>query len=240
MISAISDKTDLGTPHYKINSPQSWDILSFSTNISEDALPTLRFPNFSGVGNFTNFEVEEYPSSKFWTYLTADVLNRTGPETETESDPAKLYIRQEFEQMIKSAQFEQMVDEFESTLSRRLTEIVTLHNEDSIYQLRRVLEDLQGTLTSEVLGETLRTLGRINHPLTQGLRLSLLSKFLHHTDILVRDAAGIGLSLLGDKNAIGSLNAQINRETNSELRDDLIEVVSELRGLSDAFRSEEA
>jgi len=81
-----------------------------------------------------------------------------------------------------------------------------------------------------VIGEGLRVLGQLDEdPFTHNVRLQLLRKCLNHPLSVVRDAAGVGLTLLGDRRAIPSLENALRRETRPLCRQTLEKALAELQ-----------
>jgi hypothetical protein len=80
-----------------------------------------------------------------------------------------------------------------------------------------------------VIAEGLRELGRMTDPNTHEARMQFLRKCLTHPSPIVRDAAGLGLSLLGDKRAIPFLARAIKAENRQLCRMALESSLVELR-----------
>ena len=77
--------------------------------------------------------------------------------------------------------------------------------------------------------EALRCFGRIHHPATHNFRLWLLEKSLSSPSFLIRDAAGLGLTSMKDPHAVPFLEQAIRCEPYPELREDLRQVILELK-----------
>jgi hypothetical protein len=80
-----------------------------------------------------------------------------------------------------------------------------------------------------VLAEGLREFGRMIEPTTQDARMQLLRKCLTHPAPRIRDAAGLGLSLLGDKRAIPFLERAVKAERRPLCKMTLGKALVELR-----------
>jgi hypothetical protein len=80
-----------------------------------------------------------------------------------------------------------------------------------------------------VLAEGLREFGRMIEPTTQDARMQLLRKCLTHPAPRIRDAAGLGLSLLGDRRAIPFLERAVKAEKRPLCKMTLEKALGELR-----------
>jgi hypothetical protein len=95
----------------------------------------------------------------------------------------------------------------------------------------RIFEQLclgEGTRIT-VLVEGLRELGRMIDPNTVDARMQLLRKCLTHPSPIVRDAAGLGLSLMGDKRAVPFLERAVAAEKAPLCKLALLNSLDELR-----------
>ena len=88
---------------------------------------------------------------------------------------------------------------------------------------------LSRTVGNEAACETLVVLAQIHHPPTWELRRLLLERYLFHRSGLMRDAAGIGLSILDDPKSLTSLSLAVGREKNEVLRKDFEKIQAQLQ-----------
>lgn len=98
------------------------------------------------------------------------------------------------------------------------------------YVLLKVLStQLRDADSESILIESLRTLGSINHPATQKVRVSLIAHFLNHPSAIVRDASALALSFLDERGAIPYLKRAIERERLQSIRTDMQSIIDELQ-----------
>jgi hypothetical protein len=136
-------------------------------------------------------------------------------------------VRSQVRSLFAAAGEEVFHDGMESRFSRGVLSVVRDHGHGAIEAIREVIEEPGHS--HEAASEALRWLGEIQDPKTSNARLQLLEGGLRHPSARVRDAAGIGLSALGDPHGIPFLESAVERETVRELRADLQQILDELR-----------
>jgi len=116
---------------------------------------------------------------------------------------------------------------FENEFSRSLAELVEGHA--GVPALNILVGQLaSGLLPAEVVSETARVLGRIEHPPTRAARMAVIESCLASPLAPVRDGAVVGLSHLDDPAAIPLLRRAIERESCGGLRADMQQVLDQL------------
>ncbi len=127
-----------------------------------------------------------------------------------------------------SAKEEIFEDGMESDFSVSLTEFIVSYGRSAMETIIPII--LSEHTNTEVVSETLRVIGRINHETTYRDRLWLLERGLYSSSARVRDGAILGLAFLNDPLAIAPLKSAIEREQISELRHDMEQVLTQLEG----------
>jgi len=88
-----------------------------------------------------------------------------------------------------------------------------------------------GRVNSELVSETLRKLGRIEHQGTHEFRFALLEECLRSLSVRTRDAALMGFALMEDPLAIPVLEDAAQDENVDSLRADILQVIADLQAL---------
>ena len=114
----------------------------------------------------------------------------------------------------------------ESRFSRELQRLCAYHPTAVLQSLRVRL--IHGGTSPEVLSEILQWASRQEAGTIRPLVVELLSTGLHHTSSLVRDAAASALAYLDERAAVSHLRQALARETVSELREDLEDLIRSL------------
>lgn len=117
-------------------------------------------------------------------------------------------------------------DSFDVYLRKSLKELLDKEDESVIDSLEELIAEKK--IDSDVTWAVLQVLGDVDHDYTYDNRQQLLVDCLRHTSAFVRDGAGLGLSLMNDWSVSNDISDAIERETNSELKKDLQQVLEEL------------
>jgi len=128
-------------------------------------------------------------------------------------------------------------DGMESNFSRELVRLVRRYGKTAMEVITTLI--VNDNVNAEVAAETLRWLGRVDHPPSHHDRLWLLEKSLFSTSALVRDGAVLGLASLDDPHAIPYLRQAIEREKYASLREDLEQVRDQLESTRSAVSPSE-
>jgi hypothetical protein len=123
-------------------------------------------------------------------------------------------------------------DGMESDFSRELVRLVRQYGKTAMAVITSLI--VNDNVNAEVAAETLRWLGRVDHPPSHHDRLWLLERSLLSTSVLVRDGAALGLASLDDPHAIPYLRQAIDREKYASLREDLKQVHYQLESTRSA------
>lgn len=121
---------------------------------------------------------------------------------------------EEFEHGMESA--------FSRGLERRMGESGLVAVEVFAHLITREL------VSTTLAAEALKTLGSFDDPETYNYRRWLLERSLRCSQAVVRDAAGLGLASLDDPHAVPFLQSAVECEDNPDLREDLLQVLSQL------------
>lgn len=135
-------------------------------------------------------------------------------------------IRNQIQSLFESAKDEFFEDGMETPFSNNLEMIILKHHELSILALAKALFDKSAN--EEIVSEALRILGRIRDHDTYNIRLWLLEQNLKRDSVRIKDGALLGLASLDDARCIPSLKRAIHEEINSELREDMQQLLRHL------------
>ncbi|MEH1898196.1 MAG: HEAT repeat domain-containing protein [Nostoc sp.] len=136
-------------------------------------------------------------------------------------------IYSELETLFITGKEEYFEDGFESNFSRGLVSCVQKYGNDAIEAITCFI--VYEKISPEVASEALRWLGEINHAESYKFRLWLLERSLNCPSSRVRDGAILGLSYLNDPHAITYLEQAIEQEKIIELREDMKQVLAQLK-----------
>ena len=96
-----------------------------------------------------------------------------------------------------------------------------------LVEIKRIILNEESSLT--VAAETMRYIGNIESPTYRAERRELLETcLLNSRFVWVRDGAGLGLASLDDPQSIPALEIAIAKESNQELKEDLLQVLEQL------------
>jgi HEAT repeat protein len=136
-------------------------------------------------------------------------------------------VRQEVSVLFAAATDQYFEDGMESAFSRALIALIEEYGETALKAVTHLI--LSQIANEEVAAEALRRLGRMDHAPTYTARLWLLERSLFCFSPAVRDGAALGLAAMDDPQAITSLEQAIHGEKNAALREDLTQVLTQLR-----------
>ena len=140
-------------------------------------------------------------------------------------------VKDEVERLFSLATFIDLEPGMTNDFSDGLAELIEKRGEFALREIREwVIEE---AVPFTIAAEALRYIGNIESIVNVSERRKLLEDcLLQSRFMLVRDGAAAGLSYLDDPNSIPSLLRAIERESHSELKNDLIEVLSLLQDTS--------
>jgi hypothetical protein len=125
--------------------------------------------------------------------------------------------------------YEQFEDGMISDFSIAIENILKYFQDRAIGLLSDFLSS--NKIDSDLICETLRTLGRIQDAETEQIRLQILIPYLSNSSPYIRDCTGIALYDLASPNAIPYIRKAIDKEPYQILKDDLNKVYNELQEL---------
>ena len=131
-----------------------------------------------------------------------------------------------FEGFVFAAGSERLSDGMGSLFADRVRESVLEHGPVAVAAWERAV--LKCRNRNETGEELMRQLGLLRDARSHSARLRVLVDALARPDATVRDAAGIGLSLLEDPSALPKLRAAYDSETEAWVRDGIALVIDEL------------
>jgi len=206
--------------------PVSFQEVSITSNVSplvsafEDPKPlSVSFfstpPLTIGKGPWTSRIIPGFPKS----WIVSKPISATVQNQNTVADLA-------LENIVLSARGVRFEDGVENDFSRGLVHFVTTYGDRAVDSLRKAILDRK--VPPEISSEALTWLARVKDPSTYDSRLRLLIKALLSPSSQVRDGASLGLALLNDPAALPWARFAVQLERNSELRDDMAKVLSQL------------
>lgn len=138
-------------------------------------------------------------------------------------------LSQEMHNLLEATKEEDFEDGMESEFSKHLVSLVQKYGSDTVELLIYLIAC--ENMKAEVAAETLRCLGRTDHPETYRERLWLLERSLKCSSATVRDGGVLGLASLDDPHAIPYLKRALKKEKNLELRQHMERVLAQLERL---------
>ncbi len=143
----------------------------------------------------------------------------------TSNEPKSLV--EEFRRLFAAAREEVFEDGMESVFSLKLTVLINEYKDQAVKLAAEYLDSDE--VDEEVAAETLRQLGHSKNESTYMSRLDLLVRGLHHDSAMVRDGAILGLASMDDPSVISEVREAVKREQDPELREDMNDVLEQLR-----------
>lgn len=135
--------------------------------------------------------------------------------------------RKLLQRLLMRAQFEHFETGFDSFFSLGLEEALLGEHGGAMFELLDTYLD-EPTVNTEIAYETMRLLGRLEHPQSHAFRLGILVRALGHSDPYLRDAAGLALVDLEDPRALPALQKAAACEPIPSLREDLLQAAAQL------------
>ena len=149
------------------------------------------------------------------------VLDEILPEQSAQN--ISVFVKRLFS-MAENIEFEVgMANQFSEDLERAI-EVIGV---PILVEIKRIILNEESSLT--VAAETMRYIGNIESPTYRAERRELLETCLLNSRFAwVRDGAGLGLASLDDPQSIPALEIAIAKESNQELKEDLLQVLEQL------------
>jgi hypothetical protein len=177
------------------------------------------------IGNSTLEVATANSYSIFERWLIYLLEKSTDTSTDWQERPSQ--FDEQLRRLIRASEDELFEDGMESEFSRSLVRFVRIYGEWTIDALTNLI--VSEEINPAVAAEALRWLGKIDHPSSYHKRLWLLEKSLGARSHYVRDAAVLGLASMDDPRAIPYLEAAILVESVEELREDMEQVLVQLK-----------
>lgn len=166
----------------------------------------------------TIVESKSPPAAEIWR----EEMNSATTHTEYPEE-----IRLILSDLLARAREETFEDGMESQFSKALISCIKRYGNAAVRVLTEYI--VSEHVNAEIASEALRWIGHIEDASTYESRLWLLARGLLSASSRVRDAATLGLAFLNDPQAIPLLEAAIQRECIQELREDMKQVLEDLR-----------
>lgn len=148
------------------------------------------------------------------------------PENASTLPKNELKLQENLKLLFNCAKEEFFEDGIESQFAMSLEKIIHEYSSNAIIVLSNII--LGEAVNSEIASEALRLVGRIKHPETYSIRLWLLEQSLNSNSTRIRDSAVLALDSINDPSSIDALKDAIVKESYSELREDMKDVLQQL------------
>jgi hypothetical protein len=173
----------------------------------------LQVPNASTLWSGTSTAVGTAPSQSFL------VVSNWGA--------SKSELRRRMRKLFFQSREERFESGIESSLAAGLTKLLADEGESALTEFRQLL--FQPATIPDLAAEAIKAIARIERGISREQSRELLESGLMHLSALVRDAAVLGLATLGDAKSVPALTVALQHEPVPELREDLKQLLSELR-----------
>ena len=158
----------------------------------------------------------------------------TNPAPQIVGEPGlklEIDIVAEIRNLFSLATFISLEPGMSNSFSEGLEEVIEKYGEFALREIQELV--IEEAIPFTIAAEALRYIGNIESIRFVSERRKLLENcLLQSRFMLVRDGAAAGLSYLDDPKSIPSLQRAIEQEPHSELKNDLIEVLSLLQDTS--------
>lgn len=114
-------------------------------------------------------------------------------------------------------------EEFDTDIAYEFTNALNIFIQDNGKSAIRIINNLakKQTFDEDMISETLKALGRIEHENTKEQRYQVLMSFIKDDSAIIRDGAVSGLSFLDDKRALLQLRMLFETETIAILKSNI-------------------
>ncbi len=160
------------------------------------------------------------------TATTGVPPDKVPSESSTTSSSVPQSLERELQKLFAEARYEVFEDGMSSDFSRRLEAVIRAQGNSALLELNALLR--VPTTSTIVAAECLRIIGRLKDKQTHAFRRWILADRLNAKNVLVRDAAIIGLSSLDDPSVLCSVRLALEKEESAELRSDLDQLREQL------------
>lgn len=156
-------------------------------------------------------------------------------QTENSTAPPEhpVRIEREINALFEEAIEQDFEDGMESEFSRKLDSLIRECGNSAMSEIAHLIT--RERVSPEVSAEALLCLCDMDHAPTHNYRLWLLERSLSSSSARIRDRAALGLASMSDPHGIPYIKEAIGRETCTELREDMEQVLAELE--ADHFAS---
>lgn len=146
------------------------------------------------------------------------------------------FLREDLSRIIQiifeAGKNEQFEDGMKSDFSVAIENIIKNYQDHAIEMLSEFLTS--NKIDSDLLCETLRTLGNLQDDETEQIRFQILIPYLSHTSPFIRDCTGLALYDLESPNAIPYIRKAIDKELYQSLKMDFKKIINELQEIKSA------
>jgi hypothetical protein len=174
-----------------------------------------------------------------WTATTASTISEylisiDRPFDSSTSD--EYFVKEDLSRIIRTifevGKNEQFEDGMKSNFSFAIENIIRNYQNNAIEMLSEFLAS--NKIDSDLLCETLRTLGNLHDDETELIRFQILIPYLSHASPFIRDCTGLALYDLKSPNAILYIKKAIDKEPYQSLKKDFKKILSELQEINSA------
>ena len=157
---------------------------------------------------------------------TAESIIFTGTSSDSNPREPRVDLYDAVAADFAAAELEEFEHGMESAFSRELERWIGESGPAAVEVFTHLIT--RELVSTAVAAEALKTLGSFDDSGTYDYRRWLLERSLRCSQAIVRDAAGLGLASLDDPHAVPFLQSAVECEDNPDLREDLLQVLSQL------------
>ncbi len=185
------------------------------------------------------YKIPNILESGTWTATTASTLSEFPIRIDSPFDSStsdEYFLREDLSRIIRIifevGKNEQFEDGMKSKFSFAIENIIRNYQNHAIEMLSEFLTS--NKIDSDLLCETLRTLGNLHDNETELIRFQILIPFLSHASPFIRDCTGLALYDLESPNAIPYIKKAIKKEPYQSLKMDFKKIINELQEINSA------
>lgn len=185
------------------------------------------------------YKIPNILESGTWTTTTASTLSEFPIRIDRPFDSStsdEYFLREDLSKIIRIifevGKNEQFEDGMKSKFSFAIENIIRNYQDHAIEMLSEFLTS--NKIDSDLLCETLRTLGNLHDDETELIRFQILIPFLSHASPFIRDCTGLALYDLESPNAIPYIRKAIDKEPYQSLKMDFKKIINELQEINSA------
>lgn len=172
-------------------------------------------------------ESDYYSVLDIWEQNDEKIEKYISSMEEVVSKRKKEKIKNEITKLLIFGEEEIFEDGMDNRFFRKLDRFVNKFGNNGLVYFFEYFS--KSKINLEILSESIKFFGRVESSKTKNVRFCLMVSFLKHNSLMLRDAAGLGLAYLNDKEAVPFIEEAIKKEKCKGLKDDLTQVLLDLK-----------